>query len=88
VIFQVDDDNTEPSSQTNPAPRHWKDRYRWVGVLLMAAFAGLGPAPPPRPARDLSEYAQVAEDPDGLKLDPDLHFLQEQCDEDASRIAA
>jgi hypothetical protein len=39
----------------------------------MAAFAGLGPAPPPpKPPRDLAEYAQIAEDPDGLKLDPEF----------------
>jgi hypothetical protein len=73
VIFQVDDENKEPSSSTIFAPPPWKERYRWLGVLLMAAFAGLGPAPPPpKPPRDLAEYAQIAEDPDGLKLDPEF----------------
>jgi hypothetical protein len=34
----------------------------------MAAFTGIGPAPPPpKPPRDLSEYSQIAEDPDGLR---------------------
>jgi len=75
VIFQVDDEKAEPSSSTTQEPWHWKERYRWLGVLLMAAFAGLGPAPPPKPPRDLSEYSQIAEDPDGLRLDPELHFL-------------
>jgi hypothetical protein len=68
----VDDENKEPSSSTTFAPPPWKERYRWLGVLLMAAFAGLGPAPPPpKPPRDLAEYVQIAEDPDGLKLDPE-----------------
>lgn len=53
----------------------------------MAAFAGLGPAPPPpKPPRDLAEYAQIAEDPDGLKLDPDFHFLEKELDKDESSI--
>jgi len=86
VIFQVDDENTELSSTTNLEPRHSKERYRWLGVMLMAAFAGLSPVPPPKPARSLSEYAQIAEDPDGLKLDPDFHFLQEPRDKDESSI--
>jgi hypothetical protein len=77
VIFQVDDENTEPSSDAFPQPRHWKERYRWLGILMMAAFAGLGPAPPPKPARDPSEYAQIAEDSDGLKLDPEFHFIDQ-----------
>jgi hypothetical protein len=77
--FQVNDDNKEPSSDAIPEPRHWKERYRWLGILMMAAFAGLAPAPPsPKPPREL--YAQIAEDPDGLKLDPELH-LQEQAGE-------
>jgi len=75
VIFQVDDENTEPSSGTTPQPKNWKERFRWLAILMMAAFAGLGPAPPPRPARNPSEYAQIAEDPDESKLDSDHHFL-------------
>jgi len=82
VIFQVDDDNTETSSNTISEPTHWKERYRWLGVLFLAAFAGLGPAPPPKPPRALSDYSQIAEDPDGLKLDPELHFLQTKRDND------
>lgn len=82
------DENTEPSAGAIDKPRHWKDRYRWLGVLLMAAFAGFGPAPPPKPPRDLAEYAQIAEDPDGLKLDPEFHFLQSSPDQDASGIDA
>jgi len=86
VIFQVDDENKEPPSNAILGPRNWKERYRWLGVLIVAAFAGLGPAPPPpKPARDLSEYSQIAEDPDGLKLDPDFHFL---LDKDESSIDA
>ncbi|WP_313704363.1 hypothetical protein [Massilia sp.] len=78
----MDDEKTEPSSSTIPQPRPWKERYRWLGVLLVAAFAGLGPAPPPKPPREISEYSQIAEDPDGLKLDPELHFLQETLDKE------
>ena len=89
VIFQVDDDNKEPSSNAIPEPQSWRERYRWLGVLAMAAFAGFAPAPPPpKPPRDISEYSQIAEDPDRLKLDPDLHFLQKEIDKDESRMDA
>jgi len=53
-------------------------------MLMMAACAGMGPAPPPKPPRDLSEYSQIAEDPDGLKLDPELHFMKKELDGDGS----
>lgn len=82
------DESNESSSSETLAPRSWRERYRWLGVLLVAAFAGIGPAPPPpKPPRDLAEYAQIAEDPDGLKLDPDTHFLQSAPGQDASHIA-
>jgi len=79
AIFQVDDETKEPSSNAILAPRPWRERYRWLGVLVMAAFAGMAPAPPPpKPPRDTSEYSQIAEDPDGPKLDPELHFLKKE----------
>ena len=79
MIFQVDDENKEPSSRPIPEPRPWKERYRWLGVLMVATFAGLGPAPPPpKPPRDLSEYAQIAEDSDEPELDPEFHFLKKE----------
>jgi hypothetical protein len=80
----MDDENKESSSDAMLAPRRWKDRYRWLGVLMIAAFAGVAPVPPPKPPRDMVEYAQIAEDPDGLKLDPELHFLQNALDKDES----
>ncbi|WP_288379225.1 hypothetical protein [uncultured Massilia sp.] len=76
AIFPVDDDNEEPSSNTIPEPPPWRERYRWLGFLMVAAFAGMAPAPPLKPPRDPSEYSQIAEDPDGPKLDPELHFVQ------------
>ena len=83
----MDDENKEPSSKAILASKPWKERYRWLGVLLMAAFAGLGPAPPPpKPPRDLAEYSQIAEDPDGQKLDPELHFLQMELNKDESSM--
>jgi hypothetical protein len=89
MIFQVDDENKEPSSSASIEPRPWKERYRWLGVMMMAAFAGFAPAPPPpKPPRELSEYAQIAEDPDKLKLDPDLHFLHKALNEDESSMNA
>jgi len=88
VIFSVDDENKEPSSNAILERRPWKERYRWLAVLMMAAFAGMGPAPPPKPARALSEYSQIAEDPDGLKLDPELHFVQNGLDRDESSMDA
>lgn len=88
VIFQVGDENKEPSSSATPGPRSWRERYRWFGLLMMAAFAGLGPAPPPKPPRDLSEYSQLAEDPDKSKLDPELHFLQKEFNQDESSVGA
>jgi len=40
---------------------------------MMAAFAGMAPAPPPpKPPREIAECSQIAEDPDGLKLDPEF----------------
>jgi hypothetical protein len=85
----VDDENKEPSSSAIPEPRRWKERYRWLGILMMAAFAGIGPAPPPpKPPREISEYSQIAEDPDGPKLDPELHFLQKEFNKDESSIDA
>jgi hypothetical protein len=55
----------------------------------MAAFAGIGPAPPPpKPPRELSEYSQIAEDPDGQKVDPELHFLQKALNQDKSSMDA
>jgi hypothetical protein len=72
----LDNENKEPSSNAILAPRSWKERFHWLGVLIMAAFVGFAPAPPIRPPRDPSEYSQIAEDPDGLKLDPECHFLQ------------
>jgi hypothetical protein len=84
VISQVNDENKEPSSTAIPEPRRWIDRYRWLGILMMAAFAGFGPAPPPKPPRPISEYSQIAEDPDGPKLDPELHFLQNELKKEES----
>jgi hypothetical protein len=85
----VDDEDKEPSSSASLSPRRWKERYRWLGILLMAAFAGIGPAPPPpKPPREIAEYSQIAEDPDGLKLDPELHFLQKKLNEDESSMIA
>jgi hypothetical protein len=85
----LDDENKEPSSSAILEPRPWKERYRWLGVLLMAAFTGIGPAPPPpKPPRDLSEYSQIAEDPDGLKLDPEFLFLQNELNKDESGVDA
>lgn len=55
---------------------------------MMAAFAGLGPAPPPKPPRALSEYSQIAEDPDGLDLDPAFHFPYNEPAQDEPRIDA
>jgi hypothetical protein len=87
--LQVDDENKEPSSSASVEPRPWRERYRWLGVMMMAAFAGFAPAPPPpKPPRELSEYAQLAEDPDKLKLDPELHFLQKALNEDESSLNA
>ena len=89
IIFQVNDENKEPSSGAILEPRSWRERYRWLGVLMMAAFAGMAPAPPPpKPPRDASEYSQIAEDPDKLKLDPELHFLQKEFGQDESNIEA
>lgn len=89
VIFLVDDENKEPSSSAILEPQSWKERYHWLGVLVMAAFAGFAPAPPPpKPPQDTSEYSQIAEDPDGLKLDSELHFLQKVLNKDESGIDA
>jgi hypothetical protein len=89
VTFQVDDENKEPSSSAIVEPPRWRERYRWLGVLMMAAFAGFAPAPPPpKPPRELSEYSQIAEDPDKLKLDPDFHFLHKAPNEDESSMDA
>jgi len=83
VIFQVDDENKASSSSAILEPRPWKERYRWLGVLMVAAFASIAPVPPsPKPQRDIAEYSQIAEDPDKLKLDPELHFLQKALDKD------
>jgi hypothetical protein len=82
----LDDENKELSSSAILEPQGWKERYRWLGVLIMAMFAGFAPAPPPKPPRDLSEYSQIAEDPDGLKLGPELHFLQKKLNQDESSI--
>lgn len=83
------DESKEPSSSDTHEPKRWRERYRWLGVLLVAAFAGIGPAPPPpKPPRDLAEYSQIAEDPDGLQLDPDTHFLQTAPDQDGSHTPA
>ncbi|WP_157225407.1 hypothetical protein [Massilia timonae] len=85
----MDNENNEPSSRASLEPQGWKDRYRWLGVVIMAAFAGFAPVPPPpKPPQELSEYAQIAEDPDGLKLDPDLYFLQKGPDKEESSIDA
>jgi len=54
----------------------------------MAAFTGFAPAPPLKPPRETSEYSQIAEDPDRLKLDPELHFLQKELNKDESSIDA
>jgi len=75
---QVDDKNVETSPNTTLEPRPWRERYRWLGILMVAAFAGMAPAPPPKPLRDLTEYSQIAEDPEGLKVDPELHFVQKE----------
>lgn len=83
----MDDENKEPSSTAILKPHRWRERYRWLGVLLVAAFAGFAPAPrPPKPPRD--EYSQIAEDSDGPELDPELHFLQKELHKDESSIAA
>jgi len=50
----------------------WSERYGWIGSVLMAIFAGLAPAPPPKPARVISEYHQEVENPDITKLDSDF----------------
>jgi hypothetical protein len=64
-------------------------RYRWLGILLVAAFAGIGPAPsPPKPPREIADYSQIAEDPDGLKLDPEMHFMQKEFNKDDSSMDA
>lgn len=85
----MDDENKEPSSSAILEPRRWKERYRWLGILMMAAFVGMGPVPPPpKPPRDISEYSQIAEDPDGPKLDPELHFLQKELNQDESSMDA
>lgn len=83
----MDDDNKEPPSSVRLMPRRWKDRYRWLGLLIMAAFAGLGPAPPPpKPPQDTSEYSQIADDSDEPNLDPELYFLQNAFHKDDSGI--
>ena len=85
----MDNENQEPSSGGILKPRHWKERYRWLGILMMAAFAGLGPVPPPpKPAQEISEYSQIADDLDGPQIDPELHFLQNAINKDASGIDA
>lgn len=82
----MDDENKEPSSSATPKPRHWKERYRWLGILMMAAFAGFGPAPPPpKPPQELSEYSQIADDSDEPNLDPEFYFLHEALDKDEAR---
>lgn len=74
----MDDENKEPSPGATPKPRHWKERYRWLGILMMAAFAGFGPAPPsPKPPQELAEYSQIADDSDEPNLDPEIYFSQE-----------
>lgn len=89
VIFQVGDENKEPSSSAILEPRPWKERYRWLGMLMVAAFAGIAPVPPPpKITRDISEYSQIAEDPDKLKLDPELHFWQKEFNKDESNLVA
>jgi hypothetical protein len=89
VIFQLDDENKEPSSSAILKPRSFKERYRWLGILLVAAFAGIGPAPsPPKPPREIADYSQIAEDPDGLKLDPEMHFMQKEFNKDDSSMDA
>jgi len=82
----LDDHNKEPSSNKNPAPSPWKERFRWIAVLMVAACAGMGPAPPPKPPRESSEYSQIAEDPDGPELDPELHFAQPGLTSDQSNM--
>jgi len=53
---------------------------------MVAACAGMGPAPPPKPPRESSEYSQIAEDPDGPELDPELHFAQPGLTSDQSNM--
>jgi len=73
----VNDEHNEPASRAIPEPRPWRERYRWLGLLMVAAVAGIAPVPPPKPLRDVSEYSRLAEDPDGLKADPGLARLVE-----------
>jgi hypothetical protein len=75
----VDDENTEPSSNESLEPPSWRERYRWLGVLIVAAFAGFAPAPPPpKPPKEISEYMRPAEDLNGPELDPDFYFVQQE----------
>jgi hypothetical protein len=67
-----------PADEAASAAR-WSERFGWIGSLLMALFAGLAPAPPPKPLRPTSEYHQKAENPDISKLDSD--FILTQSDE-------
>jgi hypothetical protein len=82
----VNDENNESPPSAIPEPRSWKERYRWLGILMMAAFTGIAPAPPPKPPRDLSAYSQIAEDPDGLKPDPELYFVERTFHKDESDL--
>lgn len=80
----MDNENKESSSSAILESRSWKERYHWLGVLIMAAFTGFAPAPPLKPPREISEYSQIAEDPDGLKWNPELHFLQKELKDESS----
>ena len=66
----------DATSDEQKTKKRWSDRHGWLGALLMAMFAGLAPAPGPKPVRVLSEHHQVADEKDGEP--PSFDFLAKE----------